>query len=103
MMTYALTRLDWYDLIILGLAILIVYPDQILLWMGKKSRHVFHGWHVILFEVVAVVLMIVSMVLLRSIYAKLEWWDMLICVVVVGGVRCFYWLSERVFRGFFKI
>jgi hypothetical protein len=102
-MTYALTRLDWYDLIIFGLAILIVYPDQTLLWIGRKSRHVFHGWHVILLEAVAVVLMIASMVLLRLIYAKLDWWDMLIYVLAVGGVRFIYWISERLIRGLFNI
>jgi hypothetical protein len=103
MMTYALTRLHWYDLIIVGLAIVVVYPDQTLLWIGWKSRHVFCWWHVIVFEVLAIGLMIVAMELLMSSYSTLDWWDMLIYVVAVGGVRFLYWISERFFRGLFGI
>lgn len=85
----AFRRIDihWYDVIFLGLAAAIVYPDWILEWVRARTGRAL-GWvHLILIEVVAVVLAIVAVVLLMPLYPKLEWWHPLLTVGLLAMIR----------------
>lgn len=49
---------NWYDIIIIGLASLIVYPDKALSWIGDRTAKEFNLRHLAYFEVVVISLML---------------------------------------------
>lgn len=79
--------LHWYELIFLGLAAAMVYPDKILEWMSARTGRALGWGHLILIEVVAVVLAVVAVVLLMPMYPRLEWWHPLLCVGLLAMIR----------------
>ncbi len=93
----------WYDLVILGLTAMIVYPDQILHWIGQLRRRSFVRWHAVILGVVAIFLTIGSMVILMPVCSHLSWWAPLLYTGALVVVRLLYWLGEKVVRGFFDV
>ena len=80
-------RLHWYDFIILALAALIIFPDQVLLWIAQTTGHTFYKWQAIVLEAVGIVLMIVAVKSLRPFCPGVDWEDALIYIGAVGGAR----------------
>jgi hypothetical protein len=97
------SRYNWYDLILLALAGAIIYPDRVLVWIGEQRDRSFARWQIFLLEPVAIGLMISAMFLLMPICPRLDWWQPVIYVGVLGLVRFLYWLGDTVFRGFFDL
>jgi len=96
-MRFGRGRWHWYDIIIVGLAAVIVYPDKVLDWIGERTGRVF-GWrHVVLIEVVAVALMVVSMALLMPAYPRLDWWYPLLFVGMLALLRGIMWFIAELF------
>ena len=87
----------WYDLVIVALAAVIVYPDKVLDWIGERTGR-FFGWrHVVLVELIAVALMFATMALLMPAYPRLQWWDPLLFVGVLGLLRAIMWCVTKFF------
>ncbi len=90
-------RWHWYDLIIVALAAVIVYPDRVLDWIGERTGRAF-GWrHVVLVEVVAVALTFVVMALLMPAYPRLQWWYPLLFAGILGLFRGIKWCITELF------
>ncbi|MBL9174536.1 MAG: hypothetical protein JNL10_13450 [Verrucomicrobiales bacterium] len=87
----------WYDIIILGLAAVIVHPDRVLDWIGERSGRAFGWQHVALLEAVAMVLMSVAMALLMPAYPQLQWWHPLLLVGMLGLFRGILWFVTGLF------
>lgn len=102
-MTFGRSRLHWYDLIMVGLAVAVVYPDRVLVWLGQARGRPFEKWHIIVFEPVVISVMIVAMALLRPICPSMDWVDILIYVGAIGLVRFIYWFGAAVIRSLFDV
>jgi hypothetical protein len=87
----------WYDTIIIGLAAVIVYPDEVLDWVGERTGLAFSWWHVVLVEGAAIVLMVVAMTLLMPVYPRLQWWYPLLAVGILAAFRGIRWFVTDVF------
>jgi hypothetical protein len=86
-MRFGPSRWRWYDLLILGLAAAMVYPDKVVEWIGERTGKAVGWLHIVLFEILAITLMIVAMTLLMPAYPRLEWWYPLVFVGVIGMLR----------------
>jgi hypothetical protein len=86
-----------------ALAVAVVYPDWVLIWIGQARGRPFQKWHIILFEPVAIGVMLVAMALLRPIFPSMNWVDILIYVGAIGLVRFIYWFGAAVIRGLFGV
>lgn len=96
-MRFGRGRWHWYDIIIVGLAAVIVYPDKVLDWIGERTGRVF-GWrHVLLLEMIAVSLMVVSMALLMPAYPQLGWFHPLLFIGALTLCRVILWFIAELF------
>jgi hypothetical protein len=96
-------RLNGYNLIMIGLASAMVYPDYVLFWINQKTGRKFSATFVVLLEVVAVALMAVAIKVFMPIYPMVEWSDIWLYIGVLCGVRIFYWICETLFRWLFDV
>jgi hypothetical protein len=87
----------WYDIIIVGLAAVLVYPDRARVWIGERAGKMLSRWHVVLLEVVAVAMMILAMSLLMPAYPRLQWWDPLLPVGMWSLFRGVTWFVRDLF------
>ena len=96
-MAFRRGRINWYDIVLIGLAAAIVYPDRILEWLSERTGRALGWLHLILIEVVAIMLMVVVMVLLMPVYPKLEWWHPMFYVGSLALIRFIMWLVTQMF------
>ena len=61
----------WYELVLLPLAVLIVYPDRVLRRLFSKAASIYQ---LALFEFVAISLLAVGTILLMRIFDDFVWW-----------------------------
>jgi hypothetical protein len=94
-MLFRRARIHWYDLVFIGLAAAIVYPDRILEWLSEQTGRAWGLLHLILVEAIAIGLMIAAMILLMPIYPRLEWWHPLFHVGMLAGIRTLMWCLSR--------
>ncbi|MBN9690472.1 MAG: hypothetical protein J0M24_09540 [Verrucomicrobia bacterium] len=91
--------LEWYEVLLLGLAAVVVYPDKVLEWIGEWT-----GWslgfrHLIYLEMVALGLIVLAMSLLMPAYPQLAWWKPILMIGFLGVVRLIVsWVTS--FLGF---
>jgi hypothetical protein len=90
-------------LILVCLAFGIVYPDKVLPWVGDHTGLVFAPRHTILFEAFGIGVMMVATSLLMQVSARLDWWEPVVCLGVVGFWRLLFWLSRAVVRSLFDL
>lgn len=90
-------RIHWYDLVLFAFAAVIVYPDEVLDWLG--ARFGWHcGWrHVVALEAVACASVAIFVVLLQPVYPKLPWWEPLLMVGMLALLRLGMWCVRRAF------
>lgn len=81
----------WYNLIFLGLAFVIVFPREVLEWIGDRTNRIYGLRHVVLLEVVAVSLMVGMTKLLMPMYPQLHWWQPLVFIGALGVLRAIKW------------
>ncbi len=86
-MSFGRGRWSVYDLLVLGLAAAIVFPDKALDWLGTQTGRTFGSRHVVYLEVAAIVLLVSVMVLLARLRPNREWWFPLLLVGLVGLFR----------------
>src|SRR4051812_43879095 len=86
-MAFGRSRIAWYDILLIGLAAAIVYPDKCLDWIGERTGRAFGLRHVVFLQVVAFGLLIIAMILLMPVYPKLHWWHPLVFVGMLGLFR----------------
>ena len=96
-MRFGRGRWHWYDIIIVGLAAVIVYPDRALDWIGERTGRAFDWRHVVLIEVVAIVVMFIVMALLMPAYPRLQWWYPLLSVGTLAVLRGVVWFVTDLF------
>jgi hypothetical protein len=97
-------RLNWYNLIMIGLALAIIYPDQVLFWINHQTGRAFTSKVIILLEATAIILMAVAINMFMPIYpTKVAWSDMPIYIGVASCVRLFIWICDALFRWFFDL
>ena len=102
-MTFGRSRLHWYDLIMVGLAVAVIYPDRVLVWLGQFRRRPFKKWHIILFELVVVSVMVIAMELLKPIFPTMDWMDILIDIGAIALARFILWFGGAVICGLFDV
>jgi hypothetical protein len=96
-MRFGRARWNWYDIIFLGLAAVIVYPDKVLEWIDDQTGKVFDWRHLVWLESIAVVLGIVAMTLLMPVYPVLQWWYPLPFVGIFALFRGIMWVVLELF------
>lgn len=94
-MTFDRVRWSWYDIIIVGISAVIVYPDRILDLIGECTGRTF-GWrHIMMFEAVAITLIVVAMGLLMPAYPRLPWWYPLPIIGILALFRVATWFIDQ--------
>jgi hypothetical protein len=89
-MFFRRTRLNWYDLVFVGLAFVVVYPDKVAEWLTEHMG-IEPGWlPVILIEGAAIALIALATILLMPHHPRLEWWHPAFHVGIVAGVRALH-------------
>lgn len=96
-MRFGRGRWHWYDILLVGLAAMIVYPDKVLEWLGERTGRELGWLHLILIEFVAIGLMVIAMILLMPVYARLEWWYPIIFVGLLTVLRTVMWSIKQMF------
>lgn len=71
-------NIHWYELVLLPLALLVVYPDRVLSWLFPKAASIYQ---LALFELAAIGLLVVGTVLLMRTFPDLVWWMPLALVI----------------------
>lgn len=95
-MRFGRSSWNWYDLPIIGLAVVMVYPDKCLQWLGERTGRIF-GWrHVALLEAIAIGSTIALMTVLSTADANLRWWKAVMAVCALATVRAVQWAVARV-------
>ena len=64
-------NIHWYELVLLPLAVLVIYPDLALRWLVPKAASIYQ---LALFELAAIGLLAVGTVLLMRTFADFVWW-----------------------------
>jgi hypothetical protein len=83
-------RWYWYDIIFVGLAVVIVFPDKVLGWISDRTGREFGLWHIVWLEIIAVGLIVIAMTLLMPVCPRLNWWYPFLSIgafVLVRGIR----------------
>lgn len=83
---------QWYDVIFLLLAFVIVWPDMVLDWISERTGKAYGFWHIVLVEVLAVGLIVVALALLMPVYPRLQWWFPLVPVGFLALFRLILWI-----------
>ena len=96
-MRFGRSRWNWYDIVLIGLAAVIVYPDKVLDWLAERVGRELGWFHLILIEVVAAALMTITMVLLMPVYPNLAWWYPVFAVFAIATFRFIGWLIKQTF------
>ena len=95
--SFGQARWHWYDIIVVGLAAVIAYPDKVLDWISDRTGREFGGRHIVWLEIIAVGFMVIAMMLLIPVYPKLDWWYPLLIIGAGGLVRGIQWLVIEFF------
>jgi len=93
-------RANWYDFVFLALAGVIVYPDEILDWIGARTGRHFNWKHVVLLEILTMGILATVVLLLLPAYPRLRWWVPLIFVALLGVFRNIKWMISNSFGDF---
>jgi hypothetical protein len=94
-MRFGRSSWNWYDIPIIGLAAVMVYPDKCLHWLGERTGRDF-GWrHVALLEFIAIGSTIAFMTLLSSADANLRWGKPVMAAGALATVRAIHWAVAR--------
>jgi hypothetical protein len=88
-------RLHWYDLILMPLAAVAIFPDKFLDWVGARTGWCFESWHLLIVEAVVVAALVVATALLMPSNPGLHWWYPFVLIAVVGIARVLMHLVER--------
>ena len=90
-------RGEWYGWIFFFLAIAVIYGDKLLDWVSDGTGWVWRLWHFVVFEVFAISVIILALVLLMPHYPKLQWWHPMTYMAMLGFFRLIHWLLVRLF------
>ena len=82
---------SWYYWMFLGLAVLIIFPDEAL----DNAGLTFDWRHLIWLEVILISMIIVAMVVLKRFYPDLRWYLPLIAIGFVALIRGILWFINR--------
>jgi hypothetical protein len=81
----------WYGWMFLGLAIVIMFPDEAL----ENVRLDFTWRKLIWLEVIFIGISLVAMIVLKRYYANLRWFYPLISLGFVAAIRGIIWFINR--------
>ena len=90
-------RLHWYDFTFIALAAVIVYPDEILDWIGARTGQHFTWIHVLFLETVVIGALALLDWYLLPIYSNLPWWKPLLFIALLGAFRAIWSMIESSF------
>lgn len=90
-MTFGRRFFRLHDLVFLGLAAVVVYPDEILHWLSDATGRLFGWGSLILLEVVAIGLLIGAVVIFQPHASSVQWWTPLYFVGLVSVFRAVMW------------
>jgi hypothetical protein len=81
----------WYGYMFLGLAIVIMFPDEAL-----ENVHLGFSWrNLIWLEVIFIGIILVAMIVLKRYYLNLRWFSPLIPLSFVAVIRGIIWFFNR--------
>lgn len=96
-MRFGRNNWQWFDLVFVGLAAPMVYPDKCLNWLGERTRRTF-GWREIVFlEVHAIGSCAAFIALFSTPESALKWGRFLVVVGALATVRGVHWAVARIF------
>lgn len=93
-MRFDRTWWHWYDMVFLGLAAIVVYPDEVLDWMSERTGKAFGWGHLLLLEVLSLAAMAAAMVLFRPAF---YWWYPLLFIGGLAALRALHWFYAKLF------
>lgn len=96
MMAFPLTlglggRMPWYGWMFLGLAFVIIFPDEAL----ENVRLGFTWRNLIWLEIIFIGIILVAMIVLKRYYPNLRWFYPLAPLGFVAAIRCIIWFIDR--------
>ena len=77
----------WYEIVILAMAWVIVFPDKLLNFISQHTNRSFDSRHLLILEVPVLVLMVIFMTLIMPVYPSLQWWFPVFLVAVLAMIR----------------
>lgn len=86
-MLYRVSRLHWYDLILLLMAVLIIYPDKVAEWIGDAIGRELNWAHAILIASLGICGGAGAMLWLMPMYPELKWMNFGLIVGALGLFR----------------
>ena len=96
-MRFGRNHWQWFDLIFIGLAAVVVYPDKLLNWLGERTRRTF-GWRdVVLVEMLAIGTCAAFIALFSTPDSALKWGRFLVAVGALATIRAVRWAVARIF------
>ena len=72
-MLFRVSRLHWYDLVLISLAAMIVYPDKVAMWIGELLGRELNWVHATLISALGVCAAAGTMLWLMPMYPELKW------------------------------
>ena len=76
--------LRWYEIVLLPLAWMVVYPDKVLGWLFPNASKVYQ---IVLLELATIGLLTVGTILLTRTFADMIWWTPLALVLFCSILR----------------
>lgn len=86
----------WYDFVLLAIAAAIVYPDHVLEWLSHWTGKAYGWGQLIVYEIVAIGLLIGFTSWLTANYPTVEWWRAGMVVGMVALFRFLIWAVTKI-------
>jgi hypothetical protein len=84
----------WYDIIFIGIGVIMFFPDLILEWIGEGTGRLFSWRHIVWLEIIAIVSIVIGMMLLMPSYPMLTWWNPIAFIGGIAILRTIKWLVD---------
>ena len=78
--------MDWYDPVLWGFALLIVFPDRVLDWIAERIGKELNLLHLLLLEAIAISSLVLFSIYLVNHEPRFQWWHP---CFYVGACACF--------------
>ena len=86
-----------YDIALLAIAAVIVYPDRVVEWLSEAQGRVLGIRTLIAVEAAGIIGMLLAMAVLIPLYPQLAWWHPLVYVGILASIRLGLWCVRRLF------
>lgn len=96
-MRFRRSHAHWYDFVLVAIAAATVYPDHVLEWLSRWTGKAYGWGQLIIYEIVAISLLVGFTSWLTSNYPAVEWGRALMMVGMVALFRFLIWAVTKMF------